>query len=109
LIPGDDEFGMVSLGIGGEVMDGFRIKVDPSAPSLSRVKGNEIRGFFASLSLFHPFSFSRLLDALFRVPIKGNTRFLFGVGGTEESPENTPGIGKAGAPVLDDGRPGIPG
>jgi len=114
-----DKCGMVSL---GGSMDGSRVRVvNPDAPSLSRVKGNESRVFFVSLSLLRPFSislfrsfsFSRLslLEALFLnfcVPMKGNIRLLFGVRWMEESPDDTLGIGRAGKPVLDDWRLSIP-
>jgi len=115
-----DKSGMVNL---GGFMDGSHVRVViPDAPSLSRVKGNEIRGFFVSLSLsrsfsmslFRSFSFSRLslLEALFLnfcVPMKGSTRLLFGVRWNEENPDDTLGIGRAGKLVLDDWRLSIPG
>jgi len=115
-----DRSGMLSL---GRFTDGSRARaVNPDALSLSRVKGNEIRGFFVSLSLsrsfpislFRSFSFSRLslLEALylnFCVPMKGKTRLLFGSRWNEESPDDTLGIGRAGEPVLDDRRLSIPG
>jgi len=115
-----DKSGMLSF---GRFMDGPRVRVvKPDALLLSPFKGNEIRGFFISLSLsrsfsislFRSFSFSRLslLEALFLnfcVPMKGNTRLLFGVRWNEESPDDTLGIDRAGKPVLDERRLSIPG
>jgi len=117
---GRDKSGMLNL---GRFMDGPRVRVvNPDALLLSPFKGNEIRGFFVSLSLsrsfsislFRSFSFSRLslLEALFLnfcMLMKGNTRLLFGVRWNEESPDDRFGIGRAGKPVLDERRLSIPG